>query len=432
MIKYRDKIKRLYNHSDFKLLFTNFTNFGIFQLIYYIAPLVTIPYIVRVVGPEKFGIISLAQALAYYFSVIAEYGYGISGVQYIAQNQKDNLKCSEIVKNIFIIQILMTLCCLIILIFILKVYPPFRSYQNIFLYAFLTVPANILLALWFYLGMEKVKYINYVSFTSRLLYIVAIFLLIKKIDDYYLIPLLNSLSFLIAAIYSLYLMINKFKIRFTKNVKIKFYIYLKNDISIYISIFFTNLYRNSNILILGLIAPEAAVGFYSAGEKIIKAIQGAFTPITQVLYPYVSRIKITSMTRSMTIIRRLLIIMGCLSLIISLFIIMLSKKVALLLFGPEFLSTGSIIAIASSVIFFGVINYIIGIIFMTNYSLKNEFAKSVIITGIINVISCSMLSYYYFEIGAAVSFATSEFILLVVMCYYIIKRKSTWIPKNAV
>ncbi len=431
MISVQKKIYDIFSHPDFKLLFVNFTNFGIFQLVYYIVPLVTIPYIVRVIGPEKFGVVSLAQALVYYFSVIAEYGYGISGVQYIAQHQNDNLKCSEVVKNIFIIQFILMVLCYIILISIIELYSPFTVYRNIFHYSFLIVPANILLALWFYLGMEKVKYINYVTFTSRIFYIIAIFIFIRKMEDYYLIPILNSLSYILAALYSLFLMVKKFRIRFNANVPVKVIDYLKRDKSIFISHFFMNLYRNSNILILGLIASEAAVGFYSAGEKIIKAIQGTFTPITQVLYPYVSRIKVTSIGRSIKIIKNLTIIIACCGAAISLLIVLFSKKITLLAFGPDFLTTSKIISISSGVVFFGVINYVIGIIYMTNYSLKREFAKSVIITGIMNIISCSLLSYLWDEIGTAISFASTELILLLVMSYYIYKNKRSWTTNSA-
>jgi polysaccharide transporter, PST family len=430
LINIREKAHHFYSHSDFKLLFINFTNFGIYQIINYIVPLITIPYIVRIIGPEKFGMISLAQALAYYFSVIAEYGYGVSGVQYIAQNQKDYLKCSEIVKNIYIIQfILMTICYLLLMI-IVEFYQPFTLYKDIFQYSFLTVPANILLSLWFYLGIEKIKYINYVTFTSRLLYILAIFIFINKVNDYYLIPLLNSISYLIAAMYSLYLLVKKFGIKFDKTIPIKINTYLNRDKSMFMSLFFMNLFRNSNILILGLVAPESSVGFYSAGEKIIKAIQGVFTPITQVLYPYVSRIKTSSRDRSMIFLKKLIVIMACCSAMITFMIVFLSGTISLFIFGPGFESASRVISIASGVIFFGVINYILGIIFMTNYSLKNEFAKSVIITGIVNIISCFMLSYYFYETGAAISFATSELVLLLAMFYYIFKTKNVWSTKS--
>jgi PST family polysaccharide transporter len=428
--KIREKLDEVIAASERKRLSVNFANFGLFQIINYIIPLVTIPFIVRIIGPEKFGVISIAYALTYYLWIIVDYGYNISGVQLISQNQDNTRICSQIVKNIFIIQIVLNLFCVIVLLLVINLYEPFSWYKNVFIYYFLVIPAHILLASWFYTGLEQVKYISLLSFISRIIYVILIFSIIRSEQDFILIPIFYSGSMLIGGIISLNIIVRKFKLNFGKTVPINIFSFLKRDRQIYISNIFMNLYRNSNILILSVFVNEASVGIYSAGEKIIRAIQTTFSPITQAFYPYISRITVTSKFQSQKVIKYILITISVLAGCIAMIIFLFSDFINHLAFGKNFQATARIMQIASPVIFFGVVNYIIGIIFMTNYSLKKEFSYSVITVGLFNIVICSILSYYYHTTGAAISYSLAEILLLLIMCAFIIKNKEKWKISN--
>jgi PST family polysaccharide transporter len=426
----KDKYHYFLRKSDLRSLSINFVNYGIYQVINHIIPLITIPYIVRIIGVEKFGIISLAQAVCYYFWIITDYGYSVSGVQYIAQSQSDSNKNSEILRNIFSVQIIIMFLSFLVLVLIIYSFSSIYQYKNVFLYSFIIIPANILIAQWFYIGIEKIKFINYITSVSRIIYVVLIFTIIRSENDFTYIPLINSLSILVAGLYSINLLRKRFEIRIFQVIPLKLFSYLKKDFSIFVSMVFINLYRNSNIIILGLFATETAVGIYSAAEKIIKAIQSVFTPITQVLYPYISRIKVNSSKKGLTVIKKLLVMMAIVSGVISFSIIIFSENITLLAFGQNFTATSIIMRVCGLVIFLGTINYIVGIIFMTNYSMKGEFSKSVIITGILNIVICSALSIYLSEVGAGISFLLAELILLSLLIYYSFQNRQKWFQLN--
>ena len=424
--KTNNKINEIISVSERKRLSVNFANFGLFQLINYVVPVITVPFIVRIIGPEKFGVISIAHALIYYIWIIVDYGYSISGVQLISQAQDDKSKCSQIVKNIFVIQILIQFLCFFALYFGLNLYEPLLKYKPVIFSYFLLIPANILLAAWFYTGIERVKYISVLSFFSRLIYIVLIFSLIRSQDDYILIPIFYSGSMLFGGLISLFIILRKFQLQFGKSITYTIISFLRRDKSIFFSTIFMNLYRNSNILILSFFTNEASVGIYSAGERIIKAIQAAFAPITQAFYPYISRITVVSKTNSRKIIKYMLIFMSLISGSVAALLLIFSGAINDIAFGENFNNTSIIIRITSPVILFGVINYIVGIIFMTNYSLKNEFTYSVTIIGVVNIFICSTLSHFYKEIGSAISFLIAEVLLLIVMIIYINIYKNRW------
>jgi PST family polysaccharide transporter len=409
--------------ADTKLLLSNFTNFGIFQIFNYIVPLITIPYIVRVVGPEKFGIISLAYAICYYFNIITDYGYSISGVQKIAQNQTDSDKRSEITKNIFTVQTLVMIVCIILLIGIINLFSELKEYEHVFYFSFLMVPANVFIALWFYLGIERVYYINYVTLCSKIVYVAFILIFIQTEADFYLVPLIYSLSLLIGGLVSLIILIKIFQITFKKHIPLHIRKYLIEDRSLFVSNVFINLYRNTNIIILNFFVGTEVVGIYSAGERIIKAIQGVFTPLTQVLYPYISRIRIQSEQRSKSVIKIMMIWMGILSFLVSIVLFWGAALLTDIFLGESFQATEPILRITSFVIFIGMLNYILGIIYMTNFGMKATFSRSVIITGLLNIIICAILSFYFQAIGAAITFMLAEIILFIILIIYIKKNK---------
>jgi PST family polysaccharide transporter len=424
--KIRQKLNTIVAVSEQKKLSVNFANFGLFQIINYIVPLVTIPYIVRIIGPEKFGILSIAQAMTYYLWVLTDYGYSISGVRLISQSKKDPKAGSKIVKNVFSIQFSINLLCFLLLILIFSIYRPFAAYKEIFIYYFFSTTASILLATWLYTGLEKVKYISSLSFTYRIIYVILIFLLLKSQNDYMLVPILYSASMLLGGFISVILMVSKFKYRFNRSVPVTYLTFLKQDRQIYISNIFANLYRNSNVLILSFFASEASVGIYSAGEKIIKAIQGTFTPLTQSFYPYISRVSTTSKSQSRRVIKYTIIFIGVIAGSITTVIFVFSDFLTNLAFGQNFVDTALIIKITSPVILFGVLNFVIGIIFMTNYGMKKEFSYSVITVGLINIVICSLLSYLFGAIGTGISFLIAEVFLFIIMSFFIYNNKHKW------
>jgi len=416
-------INRLKNKENQKLL-VNFTNFGIFQVFNYLVPLITIPYIVRIIGAEKFGIVSIALAIVFYFRIIVEYGFSITGVQLIAQAEGSGKNKSEIYSTIICIQTGLVIVGFIVLLILVASIESFRNDYKVYLFSYGIVPANMLIALWFYIGIEKIKYLNYVNFFGRILYIIFIFIFIKEIDDYYLIPLINSSAYFISGFLSIYLIINRFNIHFRLPQFTTVKKYIVDGWPLFISNFGINLYRNSNVIILGFLVNKEIVGLYSAGEKIIKVIQMAFTPVTKTLFPYISRLRTTNMYKSKQSIKKILKYMALFSSVITVGILLFAKQITLVALGPQFTTSKIVIQIGSLVIFFGVLNYIIGIMFMANFGLKREFSKSVLIAGFSNLFICYLLSLKYGIIGASISFSGTEILLFLLLIFYIYRNRN--------
>ncbi|WP_456408305.1 oligosaccharide flippase family protein [Caldithrix abyssi] len=418
-------LKRITASREYRQLIKNFFNFTIFQLSNYLIPLITIPYIIRIVGVEKFGIISIAQAVGYYFRVVVEYGFPISGVQYVAQNQAKSQKLSEIYSNVIFIQIFLMLAGLLLLLGLVHFIPGMHKEWQVYLFAYGIVPANILMALWFYIGIENMKYLNYINSLGRLLYLCFIFLFIQKPADYVMVPLFNSMALFMAGLLSLAIVKFKFKIRLSSPDVQRIKYYLQDGWSLFVSNFAINFYRNINILILSLFTSKEVVGVFAAVEKVVKVIQTIFSPLTRTLYPFISRITSESEQRAVKAISGILKLMSSISLLIVTLLVFMAPLVVKIVIGQANVLGETLLRIGSLVILFGVVNYILGIIFMTNFNLKTQFSRAVVIAGGMNVLVCVVFSKFWGAIGTVIAWTMVEALLFVLIIWFV-KRNSPW------
>ena len=408
-------VKKILTHPERNSLLSNFGNYGIYSLSIYIVPLITIPYIIRVIGLEKFGILSLALAVSNYFRVVADYGWSTLGVQYIAKKQNSVKDHSEIISVILLIQLSLTIVLFLILLIITVSVPSLNKEFTVYVATFGLVPGNLLLTSWFYVGIERVKFLNLVNFSSKILYVFLIFSLLTKQTQYYLVPVFNTISLFIGAVISIILLKFKFRIQFCFPRVQKIILFLEDGWPIFISSLAGSLYRNSNIIILAFFVSESAVGIYAAADKIIRVFQGAFAPITQTLYPYISRIKIESQKRAETAIKTLCYVMSSITGFIVIILFFSADRIMYLLINKCTVTGINLLRIGLPTLIFGILNYIIGIIYMTNFGLKQYYSKAVLITGMVNLFLCTFLSFLMGSKGAMLSFTISEFFLLFVL-----------------
>ena len=401
----------------------NFFNYGLFQASKYIVPLITVPYIIHVLGIEKFGIISLAQGIANYIRVGVDYGWNILGVQYIARASTDRSQQRHIVSTILAQQLLLSAIGFLLLALATLVFPKLQRYWLVFWVAYGLVPGNMLLSSWFYVGIQKVKYLNALFLFSRFLYVALVLLMLKPLGHMIWVPAFNSLSLLVGGCISLWIIRNRFSLAPFQTNLTSIKQYFKEGWPIFISYFSTNFYRNSNIIILSFFANDYALGLYSAAEKIIKVLQGTFMPLSQTIYPYLSKISVQSREQAIHMVKKVTFYMGLLALLAVGVLNFLAPWIYRLITGYTVQEGYRLLQIGSGVIFFGVLNFVVGVMFMTNFGLKHLFARGVVVTGIVGIASCFILSYLWQAPGAMASFTLSEAFLLGLLLTMIKKLK---------
>jgi O-antigen/teichoic acid export membrane protein len=247
-----------------------------------LMPLISIPYISRILTPEGIGKVSFIDSLSYCFVTIAEFGITVYGIREIAQikHDKDQLR-----KRVSELVVLHCITSAITLIFYgITVYILWQKIQDIrlifFSVSFLLV--NAFACEWYFWGLEKFRYITLRSFISRLLGIISLFILVKEPADYYLYYGIITTAAIINLLLNL---INVFKQLPLTFKHIQWKRHIRNTLTTYsISIVYSIMIWLDNVL-LGIVSTAAVVGMYAMSTKMIRVGVSLFTDMFLVLYP---------------------------------------------------------------------------------------------------------------------------------------------------
>ena len=274
-----------------KRFFSNFLSLGILQGANYIFPLITLPYLVRIIGAEKFGLLAFATTTITYFVIITDFGFNLSATREISINRDNKKKIIEIFSAVFFIKIILLFFAFFLLTFLIIFFQKFKKDALVYFLTFGTVVGQVLFPIWFFQGMEKMKYITFLNIFSKSIFTFSIFVFVKEPNDYLLVPVLTSLGFIISGIFALFIIKKNFQVwlQIVSFCTVKYY--FCDSCQYFLSRISVSIYTSSNIFVLGLFTNNVIVGYYSIGEKIYQALQGLYNPLITALYPLVAKEK---------------------------------------------------------------------------------------------------------------------------------------------
>ena len=145
--------------SDLRVVANNFLSLSTIQAINSLIPIITLPYLLRVLGVEYFGLITFAQALIMYFNIITDFGFNFSATRDIARNIENKKKVSLIFSTVMIIKLFLLVFSFVVLSIIIFSFKQFRSDWLIYYLTFGMVFGQTIFPIWFFQGIEKMKHI---------------------------------------------------------------------------------------------------------------------------------------------------------------------------------------------------------------------------------------------------------------------------------
>ena len=180
-----DKYKNRLNYSkDGKVLIQNFAFLSLLQVAGYIFPLITMPYLARVIGVDGFGKIAFAAAVMVWIQTISDWGFNFTATRDVAQNRDNPQKVSEIFSNVLWARCILMIFAAVVLFLFIELIPFFKVNKDVLWVSFLMIPGHIMFPDWFFQAMERMKYITVLNLLSKLLFTIAVFVFIKDKDDY--------------------------------------------------------------------------------------------------------------------------------------------------------------------------------------------------------------------------------------------------------
>ena len=409
----RSRIENIKKSKDAKKVVSNFSYLTILQIGGYIFPIITYPYLARVIGVSGFGKIAFAMSLIVYISTFIDWGYNFTATRDVAKNSGDKRIIGEIYSTVMTGKTILTIISLVISGILILSIPYFYSNALILIFSFTIVLGQLLFPEWLFQGLENMRLVTVLNILSKLLFTVAIFIFIKKPDDYIYQPLLYGCGYILSGIISIYIVRKKLNIKFKWASFSSTIDSMKKSSSVFINNLMPNLYTSCSVLLRGMDGGSIPNGYLDGANKFYSIGAQFLTVLSRAFFPFLSR-RIEK-HNSFVYIKMLFTI------IIATILIVFAPTLIHIFLDNSFES--SIIPLrilAISLIFHSITN-----IYGTNYLIiigkETELRNITIIVSIVSFLITIPAVYFYSYIGAACTIAFAR-IILGVSVYIAAKR----------
>ena len=267
----------------------NFSYVTVLQVFLLVAPLITYPYLVRVLGRELYGVVLTAQMLASYVSLIVDFGSNSVCAKHVSINRNDKSKLSEIVSSVLVVR-----CALFVLLFVIYylvvfLVPSYREYTLLFVITYALALNDDLFPQFFFQGVEEMRYITIVNIVTKLVFILLTFVIVKAPDDYLWVPVLYALGYVIGGLYALYVIVHRFGIHFFIPPIPKMMVYVKDSSAIFATDLVCTIKDKFNYLLVGSFLGMSSVVIYDLGLKLNSILTKPTYILTTVMFPRIAK-----------------------------------------------------------------------------------------------------------------------------------------------
>jgi PST family polysaccharide transporter len=411
-----------------KRLFKNWYYLTVLQIAQFVVPFIPIPYLARVLPPDKFGLVAFAVAMSQLFAVFVEYGFSYSAVKGIAIFKKDPAKVCEIYSCAVIIKALIAVLLTGIFALCLFFIPQIAKEKKLFIFAFLMIYSDVFFTAWFFQGYERMKYMAWLTLIMETLYVVLVFVFVRSAGDYIYVPLLDAVCYFVIGVASIIIIYKKFGIPFRLQPAGRIIFHFKRGWHYFISDFASNAYSSASVFILGFIASSSAVGYYRAALSVLIPVKALFEPIIQAAYPYISKTAVEDKSRVLHFLKTYSFSVAAAAFAVSAILFLSSDLIVKIFLGAQYQNSSLILKIFSPVPFLYALNMIFALHIMYPFGMKANFAKTTAWSAIISFALIPVLAVIFKSAGMAAIMVIGELFISAV-CYAKI-RKTINVPKN--
>lgn len=381
-----------------------------------LLPLISIPYISRVLTPEGIGRVSFIDSFTWYFISIAEFGIVVYGMREVARQRNNNEERGKLVSELLALHVVSSALALVL--YFVAVFLLWNKIQDIrlllFSLSFLLV--NFFACEWYFLGMERFKYLTLRSLLTRLLGLFSIFILIKSPDDYFLYYAITVVAAIVNSLWNNYLLFKEVPVSF-KKVNWKKHI-VHTRVTYLISLLYGVTLMLDNVL-LRLASTATAVGYYAFSMKIARTSSLLLTDSLLVFFPrIVSLIKEGTQSEVQQVVKRnlqLLIFFGV-PLCTGLFL--LAEPLVIVFLGPQFIPAVIDLRLLAFFPFLKMYNLFLSKQLLIAHNQEKLYVRSLAAGSLLFVVGTLLLSYYFADVGACIAILVSETVTLLLNGYY--------------
>lgn len=403
----------------YNVMFKNFSYLTVLEVFKLALPLITYPYLIRVLGLDTYGLVIFAQAIIAYFAILINFGFDISATKRVSINRGNKVILNQIVSSVFIIKLFLFILSSILLISLIYLVPRFQEHALLFLFSIALCLQELVIPIWYFQGMEQMKYITIISLISRITFTIMVFVVIKDPSDYLYVPLLNGLGGFFGGLIALKLIFNKKNIEFLipKFTLVKYY--FLESLPFFISRLSSVINITIGKILSGVYLGLEIVAYLDIAEKIVNVLKIPNNIINQVVFPQIAR------TKDKLFVKKILKLRISIALLFFLGILISSKYVIQLFMGEQNMLAINALNLLSINVVITAISYFTGSTILVSFGYTKQFNWSVVIatifsiSGLLILLTFNSLGLYQIIIVVILT----ELFVLIYRQYYCLKFK---------
>lgn len=377
-----------------------------------IFPLLTLPYLTRVLSEETYGFVSYVKSCMIYAQLIIDFGFILSSVKDIVQANGDNEKIGYIAGNTFLSKVILSVISAITLLsmcFMIEILQLDIIYVVL---SFIAVAITSFLADFLFRGIEKMHYITIIYLIAKSISVILTFVFVKDDTTIVWIPILEILMNVISILISIGI-IKKLGIKIRISSIKNCFIMIKDSFIYFLSSAATTAFSVLNTLLIGLYIKDLTqVAYWSLCINIISAIQGLYSPICNGVYPHMIKEKKLGFIHKVMMIFMPLVTIGCVLCIV------LSETAMLVVGGEKYIEAAYLFRWLVPILFFSFPAQLYGWPTLGSIGMAKETTLSTIITAIVQVVGLVVLiitNQFNLFTMAILRFSTEALLMMVRM-----------------
>lgn len=368
--------------SGYTTVLKNIGYLTILQGINLLIPLITLPYLIRVLGSEVYGQVIFAQAVASYLVIIVSFGFSVTGVQEVSIHREDRNKLSEIVSAVYIIKATLFIISILIILVLAGLASTYEENLLLIILSMWLCLYEVIFPEWYFQGIEKMKIVTFVTSIFRFIFLLLIFTLVKNEEDFLLVPIINGIGALVAGLIGMYIVFVKHRVKFSFLPFSVISYYLRESLPVF---FYksSQVYIKLNKVLIGTFVGMSAVSYYDIAEKIVTVLKMPISIVSQAVFPKnVKEKDIVFVVRSFLIILSLCIVLVAL-------LVLTAEPLVVFLGGKELSTATPIVRLLVFTLIPVAFNSIFAAQLLFAFGYKKHYMWAIVFAGITYILCVS-------------------------------------------
>jgi polysaccharide transporter, PST family len=394
-----------------------------------ILPLITIPYLARVLGPASWGLVAIFQSLAMCTVIVIEFGFQLYATRQVARCRHSENLLADVFVGVLGAQGLLALGAALVVAIVAPFVTVLRDHPAFVVSALLWSIAEGVNPIWYFVAMERMKAAAVIEICSKTAAAAAIFILVHSANDAGIVMAVQAIAPILSIVGALRLVRRDIPFRVPSVRLIRQA--LRGGWSMFIMRGAESLYTLANAFLLGLLAGPVAASYFAGPEKVSRALLGWLNPVRDALYPRLSKLVHTSFDQAARLARTGIAVTILGGMCMGLLVFLSAPLLVHILLGPQFEPAVQVLRMLAILPPLTSVTQSIGLLWLLPLGHERVVSRAIVATGILNVCLAFLLVPKHGYIGMAWAVLCSEaFACVCVVCAAVALRHHRPVPAS--